>query len=225
MVKNIISEMLGKSPVHPIQKHIDIACECASHLPALVEAANLNDWDKVNTINEVIRGLEKDADKQKLEIRSNLPKSLFMPVPRQDLLELVLVQDKIANLAKGIAGMIKQRKIQIPEAISQQFMSFLSLCLDATQSAKNSVHELDELYETGFRGAEVKLVQDLIDRLDQIETETDANQDLIEQEVYKLEKQMPPIDVMFLYKLIDKVGSIADMSERVGRRLELLLAK
>lgn len=225
MVKNIISEMLGKSPVHPIQKHIDIACECASHLPSLFEAANLNDWDKVDEINESIRALENDADNQKLKIRSNLPKSLFMPVPRQDLLELVLVQDKVANLTKGIAGMIKQRKIQIPSEINEQFMDFLQLCLDAANFAKKSVHELDELYETGFRGAEVKLVQELIDTLDEIETKTDAKQDLIEQELFKIEKQLPPIDVMFLYKLFDKVGSIADMSEKVGRRLELLLAK
>ncbi len=225
MVKNIISEMLGKSPVHPIQKHIDIACECASHLPSLFEAASLNDWEKVSEINEDIRTLENDADNQKLKIRSNLPKSLFMPVPRQDLLELVLVQDKIANLAKGIAGMIKQRKIQIPSEIGEQFMDFLQLCLDAANFAKKSVHELDELYETGFRGAEVKLVQELINRLDDIETKTDAKQDLIEQELFKIEKQLPPIDVMFLYKLFEKVGGIADMSEKVGRRLELLLAK
>jgi len=31
--------------------------------------------------------------------------------------------------------------------------------------------------------------------------------------------------VMFLYRLFDKIGDIADMAERVGRRLELLLAK
>ncbi len=225
MVKSIISEMLGKSPVHPIQRHIDTACECASLLPSVFEAANLNDWDKVDSINTEIRRLENEADSQKLKIRSNLPKSLFMPVPRQDLLELVLVQDKIANLAKSISGMIKQRKIQIPAAMYEDFIGFVELCIDAARSAKKSVHELDELYETGFRGAEVKLVQDLIDRLDEIETKTDAKQDLLQQALFKIEKELPPIDVMFLYKLIDKVGGVADMSERVGRRLELLLAK
>jgi len=87
------------------------------------------------------------------------------------------------------------------------------------------VHELDELYETGFRGAEVKLVQDLIDELDEIETKTDDRQDLIQQALFKIEKELPPIDAMFLYKLIDKIGAVADMAERVGRRLEMLLAK
>ena len=225
MVKNIISEMLGSSPVHPIQNHIGTACKCAMLLPKVFEAANLNDWNKVDTINEEIRELEHEADEQKLNIRSNLPKSLFMPVPRQDLLELVLVQDKIANITKSISGMIKQRKIQIPVVMYQEFFEFVKLCVDATKFAKKSVNELDELYETGFRGAEVKLVQKLIDELDKIETKTDVLQNAMQQSLFKIEKELPPIDVMFLYKLIDKVAALADMSERVGRRLELLLAK
>ena len=225
MVKNIISEMLGSSPVHPIQNHIGTAYKCAMLLPMVFEAANLNDWNKVDAINEEIRELEHEADEQKLKIRSNLPKSLFMPVPRQDLLELVLVQDKIANITKSISGMIKQRKIQIPVEMYQAFFEFVKLCVDATKFAKKSVNELDELYETGFRGAEAKLVQKLIDELDKIETKTDEQQNIMQQSLFKIEKELPPIDVMFLYKLIDKVAALADMSERVGRRLELLLAK
>jgi predicted phosphate transport protein (TIGR00153 family) len=225
MVKNIISEMLGKSPVQPIQNHINVAFQCASLLPSVFEAANLNDWNKVESINENIRQLENEADELKLEIRSNLPKSLFMPVPRQDLLELVLVQDKIANITKSISGMIKQRKIQIPSTMYEEFMVFVNLCVNACKFAKKSVNELDELYETGFRGAEVRLVQELIDNLDEIETKTDLKQNDLQEELFKIEKELPPIDVMFLYKLFDKVGGIADMAERVGRRLELLLAK
>jgi len=222
---NIISEMLGKSPVQPIQDHIGVAYECAEMLPSVFEAANLNDWDKVAKINERIRNLEHDADKIKTQIRSNLPKSLFMPVPRQDLLELVLVQDKIANITKSISGMIAQRKLQIPSGMYDEFFVFVNLCVDAAKFAKKSVNELDELYETGFRGAEVKLVQELIDNLDKIETKTDLKQHAMQNELFKIEKEMPPVDVVFLYKLIDMVGGIADMAERVGRRLELLLAK
>jgi len=225
MVTSIISEMLGKSPVEPIQKHIETACQCTSRLPDLFAAANTNDWEKVEVINNEIRELENQADTIKTQIRSNLPKSLFMPVPRQDLLELVLVQDKLANLSKSIAGMVKQRKIQIPEALNEEFTVFVNLCVDASISAKQSVNELDELYETGFRGAEVDLVHDLIQRLDDIETKTDEKQDALQYELFKIEKEYPPVDVMFLYKLIEKVGHVADMAERVGRRLELLLAK
>ena len=222
---NMISDMLGRSPVEPLQNHIKTAYNAAALLPQLFAAANLNDWVKVNEITESIRQLENEADDLKNDIRSNLPKSLFMPVPRQDLLELVLVQDKVANLSKQIAGMVRLRKLQIPAAITDIFAEFVSRCVDAAKKAKQSVNELDELYETGFRGAEVKVVEKLIAKLDKIETETDNMQADLQEQVYLMEQDLPPVEVMFLYKLIDMLGDVADQAERIGRRLELLWAK
>ena len=43
--------------------------------------------------------------------------------------------------------------------------------------------------------------------------------------LFKLEADMPPVNVMFLYSTIDNIGAIADTAERVGNQLELLLAK
>ncbi len=222
---NIISDMLGKSPVEPLQEHIKTAYQAATLLPDLFRAANLNDWVKVDEITEEIKVLENDADDMKNSIRSNLPKSLFMPVPRQDLLELVLVQDKVANLSKQISSMVKVRKLQVPASLYEQFLEFVERCVDAAKKAKQSVNELDELYTTGFRGAEVKIVEKLIAKLDKIETETDAMQNSLQANIFAMEKELPPVEVMFLYKLIDMTGDVADQAERIGRRLELLLAK
>ncbi len=222
---NFISDMLGRSPVEPLQQHIKTAYDAAALLPALIKAANLNDWIKVDEISEAIKQLENDADDLKNDIRSNLPKSLFMPVPRQDLLELVLVQDKVANISKQVAGMVRLRKMQVPGGIYDAFIEFVDRCVDAAKKAKQSVNELDELYETGFRGAEVKVVEKLIAKLDKIETDTDNMQSHLQAEVYSMENDLPPVEVMFLYKLIDMMGDIADQAERIGRRLELLLAK
>jgi predicted phosphate transport protein (TIGR00153 family) len=86
------------------------------------------------------------------------------------------------------------------------------------------VRELDELFTAGFKGAEVTLVSELIEELDQIETHTDEQQAVLRGAVYKIEKTLDPIDVMFLYEVIKLTGEIADMAERVGRRLELLLS-
>ncbi len=40
-----------------------------------------------------------------------------------------------------------------------------------------------------------------------------------------LEKTLNPIDVMFLYQIIEWVGDLADIAERVGARLEIMLAR
>ncbi len=222
---NIISDMLGRSPVEPLQQHIKTAYHAATLLPDLFKAANLNDWVKVDEIADQIKQLENEADDMKNNIRANLPKSLFMPVPRQDLLELVLVQDKVANLSKQISSMIQVRKLQVPASLYNKFLEFVERCVDAAKKAKQSVNELDELYTSGFRGAEVKIVEKLIAKLDKIETETDGMQHDLQTKVFSMENDLPPVEVMFLYKLIDMTGDVADQAERIGRRLELLLAK
>ncbi len=42
--------------------------------------------------------------------------------------------------------------------------------------------------------------------------------------LFKIEGELDPVNVIFLYRVIELTGEIADMAERVGRRLELLLS-
>jgi len=171
-----------------------------------------------------IEALEQEADDLKKEIRLNLPKSLFMPVPREDLLELLLVQDKIANRSRDVSGIVLGRRMEIPESIAEQFVDFVDRNIDATKQARKSVRELDELFTAGFRGAEVSLVEGLIEELDRIETDTDAKQAELRAALFEIEDTLKPVDAVFMYQVIELTGEIADMAERVGRRLELLLS-
>ena len=104
------------------------------------------------------------------------------------------------------------------------FLEFVSRNVDAAKQARKSVRELDELFTSGFRGAEVSLVEGMIEELDQIETDTDDRQAALRWALFKIEDELEPVNVMFLYRVIELTGEIADMAERVGRRLELLLS-
>ena len=220
----ILANIFGSSPVQPLERHIDIAFRCAKQLRHFFVAVVANDWDKALEVRAEIEALEHEADDLKKEIRLNMPKSLFMPVPREDLLELLLVQDKIANRARDVSGVIMGRRMQIPEAIADKFVEFVDRNIDAAKQARKSVRELDELFTAGFKGAEVSLVEDMIEKLDQIETHTDEQQAVLRGALFEIEKTLDPIDAIFLYDVISLTGEIADMAERVGRRLELLLS-
>jgi len=221
---NVLSGIFGSSPVQPLEKHIEIVYRCAKQLRGFFAAAVSGDWDEAGKIREKIGALEHEADGVKKEIRLHMPKSLFMPVPREDLLELLLVQDKIANRTQDISGIMLGRRMEIPADIAEQFIAFVELNIDAAKQARKSVRELDELFTAGFRGAEADLVEGLIEELDRMETETDEKQAALRWALYKIEGSLDPIHAMFLYKVIELTGEIADMAERVGRRLELLLS-
>lgn len=148
-----------------------------------------------------------------------------MPISRRDLLEVLTMQDKIANKAKDIAGLIIGRKIILPEALHEAFLEYVERCIDASAQAQNAINELDELMETGFGGKEMKLMESMIKKLDSIESETDKIQVKIRSAVFAKEKEMNPVEVMFLYKVIDWVGDLADLAQRVGSRFEIMLAR
>jgi predicted phosphate transport protein (TIGR00153 family) len=91
--------------------------------------------------------------------------------------------------------------------------------------AKEAINELDDLLEAGFRGREVDLVAKMISELDVLEEDTDELQIQVRRQLFAIELELNPIDVMFLYKIIEWVGDLADLAERVGSRLELMLAR
>ena len=217
--------LFARSPIGPMQDHIVKAHECASRLLPFFEAACAGDWEQAASIQKEMSQLEHEADKLKKDVRLHLPKSLFLPVPRSDLLELLSVQDKVANRAKDISGLMLGRQMAIPEPMQPLMTHYVQRTVDASAQAKKAVQELDELLESGFAGREAQLVETLIEELGQIENDTDKLQVEVRQQLFQLEKQLPPVDVMFLYQVIDWIGDVADRAQRVGNRLEQLLAR
>ena len=220
----MVANIFGKSPVQPLERHMDIVYRCARKMRPFVNAVVKRDRKRIASARAQIEALENEADELKKEIRLNMPKSLFMPVPREDLLELLLVQDKIANRTRDVSGIIFGREMKIPKAIAEKYVAFVSCNIEAVKQARKSVRELDELFTVGFRGAEVALVAALIEDLDRLETLTDNQQAELRSDLFAIEKDLDPIDAIFLYQVIELTGEIADMAERVGRRLELLLS-
>ena len=220
-----MSGIFGSSPVSPLQKHMSKVYACASELIPLFNAVINEDWDAVVKHQQLISTLEQDADVLKKELRLNLPKSLFMPISRQDLLEVLLMQDRIANQAKDIAGTIVGRHMTLPELIQEDYIRFVTRCVAACKQARKAINELDELVETGFSGQEVQIVTDMITKLNDIESDTDNLQSAIRTKIFEIENDMPPIEVMFLYRIIEGTGEVADKSQGVGSRLQLMLAK
>ncbi len=218
-------KLLGKSPIKPLQEHMTEAVKCAELLETFFQASFANNWTEAETIYNHICESEHRADELKKQLRLHLPKSFFMPVSRTDLLELLSVQDHIANSARDIAGLMLGRQIIIPDVLSELGIQFLRAAVSTTQQALKAIDELDELLETGFSGLEIDFVETLIEELHTLEHETDRLERDIRKQLFSVEATMPPVDVMFLYKIIEIIGDLADHAERVGGRLQLLLAR
>ena len=223
--RSSITSMFAGSPIRPLQKHMEKCCECTGELPNFFRAVAEGDFGRAEEIQNIISDLEVEADELKQELRKNLPDTLFMPMPREQILDIVRQQDKIANTSKDIAGIMIGRKAEIPEPIAELFVAFVERAYDAALQAQTAINELDELLETGFRGGQINRVNNMISDLDDIEHDTDMIERQLRHALFTIEKDYHPLDMMFLYRVIDWVGKLADVSQRVGARLQLLMAR
>ncbi len=219
------ADLFGRSPVEPLQRHIATSHQCAAELIPFFQAVFHDDWGQAAEIQSKIAQLENEADEIQKTIRLHLPKSLFLPVPRSDLVALLVKQDQIANRAKDIAGLMLGRQMSIPEQLHEPVFEYLKRSLSASEQAVTAINELDELVETAFGGREIKLVEKMITELNELEHQTDKIEITIRAKLFAIEKELPPIDVMFLYKIIEWIGDLADCAQKVGSRLQLLIAR
>ena len=65
----------------------------------------------------------------------------------------------------------------------------------------------------------------MIEDLDTLEHENDELQVQVRAAVFELEAELNPVDAIFLYKVIDWIGEVADYAQRVGARLQILIAR
>lgn len=222
---NTFSRLFGQSPFTALQRHMRVVLECAREVKPLVDALVAGDQDKIIESKDRIFEKEAEADRIKHELRASLPKSLFMPVDRRDLLEVLQLQDTIANTAQDIAGLLIERKMNIPDFLRIPLVELTDRCIDTVELSANVIEELDELLAIGFRGREVDRVDAMLIELNEVEDETDELGIRLARALFDHESELDPVSVMMWYQIIEWVGDLADYAEKVGDHLRLLIAK
>ncbi len=225
MTSSYLSGIFGNSPVKPLQQHMEKIVACVSELAPFTRAALKNNREALELHHQNIVTMEKEADALKKELRLRLPSSLFMPIDRRDVLEVLTMQDMVAGSARDVSGLVIGRNMQFPKSMAKGYKKLVKHSIDACKHAYIAIKELDELIETGFGKVERKRVGRLLIKLDAIEEQTDELQVVLRNELFKLENELHPVNIMFLYKVIENTGAIADRAQRVGSRLQLMLAR
>lgn len=220
-----LSGLLRGSPFKPIQEHMKVVFSCVCLIPALFDAVYREDGEQVEEFAGQIKELETAADKLKSTFRLNMPKSLFLPVDRKDLLNLIGDQDRIADAAEDIGKTFLFRKMTVPEGIKAQLDELLEGTMEISAAARDMIEELDELLEVGFTGLESDKVSRMISGVRRSEHNIDEIIHRLKKKLFGLEKDLDPVSVMFWYQIIDMLAVISDQAENLADRLLLFLSK
>ena len=225
MSNESIFGMFAESPFSALQKHMDLGKQAAIALQNFLTSASVSDWGEAQQYRQEIIDLEHAADDIKNQIRTHLPKSLFMSVSREDLLDLVYTMDGIPNTAKDISGIMIGRQMEIPNQIAEQFSSFTKAAIKAAKQASAAIEKVDEVQKGGFSSNDTNLLQDLVAELEQLEHENDDLEAALRNDFFEIEKDFPAVDAMFLYDIFNRIGSLADIAQTAGHILIRLVSK
>jgi predicted phosphate transport protein (TIGR00153 family) len=220
-----LAGLLRGSPFTAIQRHMSVVFSCVCYIPPLFDAVYREDSEQTLEFAEKIDSLETEADKLKSAFRLRMPKSLFLPVDRKDLLSLISDQDRIADSAEDIGKIFLYRHMVVPEGIKELLDELLEGTMEISAAAREMIERLDELLEVGFSGKEIDRVSTMIANVRKSEHNIDDIVHRIRKKLFSIETELDPVSVMFWYKIIELLGMISNQAENLADRLLLFLSK
>ncbi len=218
-----IAKVFGRSPFVPLQSHMEKVNQCIECIPTIFEAYSQGNTEEVRELAAKISKLEHDADLVKHDIRESLPKGLFMPVDRTAILQILDIQDSIADCAENIGVVLTFKQAKAVEPFKNMLDEFLAKNIDAFQQARLIIGQLDELLETGFGGAEAQKVRQMVSGVEKTEHEADVLQREMLRELLRSEDQLTYGDFFLWTKVIQQVSKIADRAENLAGTIRTTL--
>ena len=223
-VKSTLTDVIGNSPLSTLERHVRVCADCVNLLTEYFEAAQAGKWKRASDLRDKIAKLESVADDLKLEVRSNLPRGLWMSVSRADLLELVRMQDKMANDTKDVAGLSLGRELAFPAKLEKSLFKYLGAITDCANQAVEVIVALRELSRSAFGSRQVDAIAKMVTMVEKVERKSDDQQQALRAKLRKYETELSPIDAVFLYQLLSQIGEIADSAEKVSHRAQIISA-
>ena len=218
-----VMKIFGRSTFVQLQMHMEKVSVCVEKIPEILEIYRQGDSEVVEKLASQMSKLENEADLIKHEIRGHLPRGLFMPVDRSNILSILDIQDRIANKAENFGVLLTFKQAKSFEGFDDVFNDFLERSLATFYACREVIERLDELVETGFGGQEAHNVHKLIDIVALREYEADVSQREVIRMLLKHEDSITYGDFFLWTRVSRQLGEIADNSDYLAATVRIVL--
>lgn len=220
---NPLIHLFGRSPFTPLGKHMEEVSGCIEELHKLFHAIDQKNFPAAEAHAEKISKKEHQADLIKNDIRLHLPKRLFLPIDRENLLEILSIQDSIADRAEDAAVLATLKPLEIFDFFRKDFFDFLKHNISTFQSALLVVKELHDLLESTFGGMEAEKVRHMVDQVAYQEHETELIQRKLLKGFIQEEHQMTYATFYLWQRIFEAFSAISNLSENLANRVRMTL--
>ncbi len=218
-----IARLFGKSPFAPLQSHMKKVSSCIRKLSEIFEALGQKNQNEVEALVKQLSKLEHEADLTKNDIRNHLPKSLFLPIDRGQLLEILSIQDNLADKAEEIGHLLVLLPLDTLNELFTNLKLLYKKNLETFKDIKIIVKEMNELLESSFGGMEAEKVKSMIEKTSYKEYEADKFKHQLLKQFFQVANTLSTPSFYLYVRLIEEVHQISNISERLANRIRMIL--
>ncbi len=218
-----LARLFGRSPFTPLQKHMEKVADCVHQIVPLFEALEKKEYKAVKEIAVKISKLEHEADLTKNDIRNNLPSGIFLPISKATLLEILALQDNLADRVEDLGILLTLRNLEMNAAFVNEFHDFVKKNLETFECAFDIICEMGQLLESSFGGSEANKVKRMVENVAFKEHEADKLQYVLLQKIFSEGDTMLPPDFFLWMKVTQELASLSDESEKLANRVRMIL--
>ncbi len=197
--------------------------ECVNKVKEIFEALEKKDFESISRIAKEISKLEAKADTTKHELRNHLPSSLFMPISKGELLEILSLQDDIADDCEDIGVLLTLKELTMKEVFKDDFKTFLKKNLETYELIKVIIEEFDNLLETSFTGSEAEKVKSMVIKVALKEHEADLSQRQLLKNIFNNEEHFSHAEFQLWLSILREIRTLSNTSEKLAHRIRNLL--
>ena len=130
---NIIGSLFkGSSPFFLLQMHMKKVVLCVDKVREIFKLLQENNLEFLEKLSQELSSVEHEADLMKNDIRNHLSKRTLLLVDRSDFLEILSLQDSIADKAEDIAVFLTFYPLEMFDSFASNFKNFVRLYVNVS---------------------------------------------------------------------------------------------
>ncbi len=217
----LIARLFGRSPFFPLQSHMKKVGLCMKKLTEIFEGLPYEKHIVIEKLVKELSKLEHESDLTKNDIRSHLPKTLFLPIGSAQFLEILSIQDKVADQAENIGHLLSLASFK--EMLYENLYALYKKNSEAFWKTSTIIKMLSALLESSFGGMEAEKVKIFAEKISYIEYEADKMKHQIMKDFFSSGEHTEATLVYLYTRLIEEINKISHISEKLANRIRMML--
>ena len=197
-----------------IQKQINLITQGLGFLRESVDYYLEGDKERCEDKVRAVEKMETQADEAEREVEKNLYKGMYLPLFREDLLDLMELIDDVADEAERVADFFSIERPEIPSKWNEKIREIMEKSISAFNFFRESFMLLYEDTQKAFSHTQ---------KVRKVEKEVDRLQDALNREIFQSNLELA--HKIQLRDLVIRMGFISDSSENAADKISMISIK